>query len=77
MRAPKGGLEEGRVQSIYALAIAHVTNDPDLEYRMQDPATRVNVMRAMLDILTSMMIMGFIKIIYPEEKLTNMNDQDW
>jgi hypothetical protein len=43
---------------------------------MQDPGTRANVMRAMLDILTSMIIMGFIKIIYPEEKLTNMNDQD-
>lgn len=77
IRIQKGAIDEGRVQTVYALAVAAATNDPDLDYRMQDPATRANVLRAMLDILTSMMIMGFIKIVYPEEKLTNMNDQDW
>jgi hypothetical protein len=30
-----------------------------------------------MDTFTSLLIYGFIRIVYPEEALENMNDQDW
>jgi hypothetical protein len=47
----------------------------EFEKRMQDPMTRGNIARAMIDIFMSLIIQGFIMIIYPEEALKNMSDQ--
>ena len=38
--------------------------------------TRLNILRALMDTFTSLLIYGFIRIVYPEEALENMNDQD-
>lgn len=89
MRAQRGAIDEGRVQSIWALGAAgygmNFSNDEkarkELEelfnQRLNDPLTRANIFRGLADTFMSLIIMGFIKIIYPEEKLTNMSNQDW
>jgi hypothetical protein len=43
---------------------------------MGDPMTRLNVLRAMLDTFSALMVYGFIRIVYPEEVLEDMNNQD-
>lgn len=70
-------VDEGRLQSSYALIVAAYTQDPDLQYRLKDPITRYNVFRALMDILSSLMIMGAIRLLYPEEVRITMNEQDW
>ena len=90
MRAQRGAIDEGRVQSIWALGAAgygmnNSSNDDkvrkELEelfnQRLNDPLTRANIFRGLADTFMSLIIMGFIKIIYPEEKLTNMSNQNW
>jgi hypothetical protein len=46
------------------------------EQKTKDPMTRLNILRALMDTFTSLLIYGFIRIVYPEEALENMNDQD-
>lgn len=89
LRVQNGALDEGRVQSTMSLLAAgwgqlygKTQEERDMYkhifgYRMNDPMTRLNILRAMLDTFSALLIYGFIRIAYPEEALENMNDQDW
>lgn len=70
-------IDEGKLQSSLALMIAAFKDDPDLQWRLQDPMTRYNVFRALWDTFLSLLIMGAIRILYPEEIRTNMTEQGW
>jgi hypothetical protein len=48
-----------------------------LTARMKSPMFRKNLLAAMLDIFTSLIIQGLIRIVYPEEALDAMTEQDW
>ena len=89
IRVQVGALDEGRVQSTIAIIVAGYgskyakTQEERQEYqemlnqRLKDPMTRLNLFRALYDTLAALAIYGMIRIVYPEEALDNMNDQDW
>lgn len=88
-RVQSGAIDEGRIQSAWVLATAaygmYYADDEKTrkewegiwERKTKDPMTRLNILRALMDTFTSLLIYGFIRIVYPEEALENMNDQDW
>lgn len=89
LKSAEGGVDEGRMQSTWAVMslwyIAHygktqeerdMANDAVMA-RMKSPIFRKNILAAMLDIFTSLIIQGLIRIVYPEEALDAMTEQDW
>ena len=88
-RVQNGAIDEGRIQSAWVLATAaygmYYADDEKTrkewegiwEQKTKDPMTRLNILRALMDTFTSLLIYGFIRIVYPEEALENINDQDW
>jgi hypothetical protein len=47
-----------------------------LNEKLKSPSFRRNLYSGMFDIFLSLMLQGVIRIVYPEEVRTNMNDQD-
>ena len=89
LKSTEGGVDEGRMQSTWAvMALAYKSQygktqeerdqaNEALTARMKSPMFRKNLLAAMLDIFTSLIIQGLIRIVYPEEALDAMTEQDW
>lgn len=89
LKTTVGGIDEGRMQSTWAvMALAYKSQygsteqerkeaEEILKTKLKSPMFRKNLIAAMLDMFTSLIIQGLIRIIYPEEALNAMSEQDW
>ena len=84
-RVQNCAIDEGRIQSLYGVIAlgwkAYYQGDQEAEQmlneKLKSPSFRRNLYSGMFDIFLSLMLQGVIRIVYPEEVRTNMNDQDW
>ena len=69
---------EGRIQSCWAMAAAIVTNDHEaIKEIWEDKFKRANLLAAIHDTWIMVLISGLVRLIYGDDVIETMNEQDW
>lgn len=69
---------EGRIQSLYAVMFALCSgNTEDLQRLWNDPQTVANIALGLHDMWLMVLIAGLVRLLYGDEIIETMNEQDW
>lgn len=73
-----GTPNEGRIQSVWAYVTAIVKNDSEEMKRLwNDPHKRANLLASLHDTWLMVIIAGLVRLLYGDEVIETMNEQDW
>ena len=71
-----GAYHEGRVQTAFAYLIA-MSKPEELERLWKDPFKRANAFNAIHDLWLWVLLAGLVRLLYGDEIIETMNEQDW